>query len=129
PKLPLSSNGRLSVHPCPRGACKGIHALESVAMFQLSQPKQMRRSGYLRQSLVHRIYGFVFYFENEIHDAVSPSFKRLREEEIYEKVLSFVAAGIVKGQARIIAPVWPLTIKISMKPCHQVTQKSRIQPK
>ena len=48
PSLPLTSNGRLSVRPCTRGASKGIHALETVATCQLRQPKQMRRLGYLR---------------------------------------------------------------------------------
>ncbi|MDX1474436.1 MAG: hypothetical protein R3309_09715, partial [Reinekea sp.] len=47
PNLPLSANGRLSVRPCTRGAYKGIHALETVATCQISQPKQMRRNGYL----------------------------------------------------------------------------------
>ncbi|MDX1475669.1 MAG: hypothetical protein R3309_15965, partial [Reinekea sp.] len=40
----LSSNGRLSLRPCTRGAYKGIHALESVAMCLSCQPKQMRRN-------------------------------------------------------------------------------------
>jgi len=63
PELSLSSNGRLSMHPCTRGAYKGIHALASVATCQLSQPKQMRRSGYLHLIGLNSICCFVLDIE------------------------------------------------------------------
>ena len=82
PSLPLRSNGRLSVHPCTRGAYKGIHALESVATCQLSQPKQMRRLGYLRLIGLNRVCCFVFVIE-KVALAVLPPFiqPRIVEDE------------------------------------------------
>ena len=69
PSLSLCSNGRLSVLPCTRGASKGIHALESVASCQLSQPKQMRRNGYLHLIWRNSVWCFVFVIEKVALDS------------------------------------------------------------
>ncbi|WP_196158665.1 hypothetical protein [Reinekea sp. G2M2-21] len=107
----LSSNGRLSVRPCTHGAFKGIHALESIAMCLSCQPKQMRRSSYLHLIGLISICWFEMVIKKPTHAVGSSPFKRPFKDEVEKIDQSFVAAGVVKNQARIVGLVWPLTAK------------------